>query len=108
MILFLNSFINVYLPLSNALDNVYKRTISFRKNQLTKIFFFRFYYFSFPAIAELDLFYEDFELIYEFITSFKLQLDIIIKNQFLFTSAGEILLRMHKFPCSAKVKRLVN
>ena len=104
MLTFLHSFINSYLPLFNVSENIYKQAVSLRKKELTKIFFYRFYYFSFPAISELDLFYEDFELIYDFVIGFKFQLDIIIKNQFLFFSAGEILLRMHKFPCSAKLK----
>ena len=104
MLTFLHSFINSYLPLFNVSENIYKQAVSLRKKELTKIFFYRFYYFSFPAISELDLFYEDFELIYDFVIGFKFQLDIIIKNQFLFFSAGEILLRMHKFTCSAKLK----
>ena len=104
MAMFLHAFINSYLPLSNLSENLYKQTVSLRKKNLTGLFFFRFYYFSFPAIAELDLFYDDFELVYDFITGFKFQLDVVIKNSFLFLSAGEVLLRMHKFPCSAKQK----
>lgn len=105
MFIFLNSFVNVYLPLVNISENIYKQTVSSRKLNLTKFFFYRFHFFSFPAISELDLFYEDFELIYDFVIGFKFQLDIVIKNQFLL-SAGEILLRMHKFPCLAKIQIL--
>jgi hypothetical protein len=47
--------------------------------------------------------YEDFELLYDFIINFKVQLDIGIKSsQNTFNS--EILLRMYKLPCSANLK----
>jgi hypothetical protein len=102
MFIFLQSFIYFYLPLLNASENVYKTTVSKRQESLYNICFYRFNFFSFPAISELDLIYESFELIYDFISNFKLQLDIVVKvpkNTFFI---GDILLRMYRFPCNTK------
>jgi hypothetical protein len=100
---FLQSFVNFYLPLLDSSETIYKRTVSFRKELSTALCFYRFNYFTFPAISELDLMYENFELLYDFITNFKLQLDVVIKypkNSF----NSEILLRMYKLPCYVNSK----
>jgi hypothetical protein len=102
---FLRSFVSFYLPLLNSSENVYKQTIvSFKQKSATSLCFYRFNYFAFPAILELDLLYEDFELLYDFITNFKLQFDMVVKHPKNGFNVGEILLRMYRFPCSAKLK----
>jgi hypothetical protein len=107
MFLFLQSFVSCYLPLINTPENIYKQTTSLRKKSLFSLCFYRFNYFVFPAIPELDLMYEDFELLYDFITSFKLQLEIIIRHPKNVISSGETILRMHKLPCLARLKTRV-
>ena len=103
---FLQSFINFYLPLLNTPEAVYKKTVNLRKKSSIGLYFYRFNYFTFPAISELDLMYEDFELLYDFISNFKLQLDIVMrfpKN----SSGSEMLLRAYKLPCSVNSKLFV-
>lgn len=103
ILIFLQSFINFYLPLLSGSENVYKRTVVKKRVFLANISYYRFNYFYFPPISELDLIYEDFELIYDFINNFKFQLDIFIKNPKNIRNSGEILLRIYKFPCLTKL-----
>ena len=103
--LFLQSFINFYLPLLSSPENIYKQTIA------KKIFFsvstslYRFNYFCFPPISELELIYEDFELIYDFVSNFKFQLDVFIKTPLKVKISGGLLLRMNRFPCIVKLTK---
>lgn len=106
MFIFLESFVSFYLPLLNTSENIYKKTISYRKESLIDLCFYRFNYFTFPAISELDLMYEDFELLYDFITNFKLQLDMVVIQPKNGCNSGETLLRMYRLPCSVKSKVL--
>lgn len=100
---FLYSFVSFYLPLLNTSETVYKSVVGFRKKSKMNLCYYRLNYFTFPAISELDLMYENFELLYEFVTNFKLQLDVVIKHpQYIF--GAEMLLRMYKLPCSAQLK----
>jgi hypothetical protein len=101
---FLQAFVNFYLPLLNTSENVYKRVVSYKKKSMSTLSLYRFNYFSFPAISELDLMYENFELLYDFITNFKFQLDVVIKHPNNFYNCGEVFLRMYKLPCAAKIK----
>jgi hypothetical protein len=105
--LFLQSFINFYLPLLSSPENIYKQTIAKKKLFLVNACFYRFNYFCFPPISELELIYEDFELIYDFVSNFKFQLDVFIKTQKNVMNSGETLLRIHKFPCVAKLTKIL-
>ena len=100
----MQSFINFYLPLLNSSDDIYKKLVIKRRVFLTHTSYYRFTYFCFPTIPELDLIYETFELIYDFISNFKCQLDIIIKNSKGIQKVGELLLRFYRLPCKIKLK----
>jgi hypothetical protein len=101
--LFLQSFINSYLPLLCLAENIYKHTVIKKKVSLDNRSY-RFNYFCFPAISELDQVYECFDLIYTFVSNFKFQLDVIIISKKNIINSGEVLLRMHRFPCIARSK----
>ena len=101
---FLKSFINFYLTVLNTADDIYKKLVIRRRVFLTHTSYYRFTYFSFPPIPELDLIYETFELIYDFISNFKCQLDIVIKNSKSIQQVGELLLRFYRLPCKVKLK----
>lgn len=60
---------------------------------------YRLNYFSFPVISELDLIYLDYEMIYNFINSYKFQLDIYIKIKLFIKDVGNFLFRFYRFPC---------
>jgi hypothetical protein len=104
LFIFLESFVLFYLPLMSTSENTFKATVSFQKRYLSKTCVFRYNYFMFPAISELDLMYENYELLYDFITNFKLQLDVVIKQPNGGCSYGDTLLRMYRLPFSSKLK----
>jgi hypothetical protein len=101
---FLQAFINFYLPLLNISDIIYKKLVIRRRMFLIQTSYYRFTYFCFPPIPELDVIYENFELIYDFISNFKCQLDIVIRNSKQIQQVGELLLRFYRFPCKIKLK----
>lgn len=104
---FLQAFIHFYLPLLNSTENVVKKAISFSTLKKSKNWIFRLNYFSFPVISELDLMYESYELIYNFVTNYKLQLDVFIKPANVLNGSNEFLLRMYKIPCVLQGKVLL-
>lgn len=101
--IFLESFVSFYLPLMSTSENTFKQAVATKKSRRPKTCVFRYNYFVFPAILELDLMYENYELLYDFITSFKLQLDLIIKQP---NSGGssysDVMLRMYRLPVTFK------
>ena len=51
--------------------------------------------------------YESYELIYNFVTNYKLQLDVFIKPANVLNGSNEFLLRMYKIPCVLQGKVLL-
>lgn len=100
--IFLLNFINIYLPNINANENLIKQSITcFNKRKLI----FKFNYFSFPCISELDLFYLKNEQIYNFINNYRLQMNIIIKTSKFIKNTLEFLLRFFRFSYNFKLKK---
>lgn len=102
ILLFILMFINVYLPLLVTVEGILKK-VFFLSNKKKKTIY-RFNYFYFPLIPELDLLYSEYEMIYNFVSFYRLQLDVFIKICFNFLDSGEFLLRLYKFPCKVKLK----
>ena len=101
--IFLLNFVNMYLPIINTNENLIKQSINcLRKN---RILLYRLNYFSFPCISELDVFYAKNEQIYNFINSYKLQLDIYIKFPSYIKNSFEFLLRIYRLSYNLKLKK---
>jgi hypothetical protein len=96
-------FINFYLPLLNIVENSVKKGHFFKfKNH--NFLHYRLNYFSFPVILEFDVLYLECEAIYNFVNSYRFQLDIYIKSNLLCKDSGEILLRFFRFPCVLQLR----
>lgn len=102
--LFFISFINFYLPLLSVVENSVKKGFSVSKSKKHSFFFYRLNYFSFPVISEFDSIYLEHEMIYDFINSYRFQLDIYIKMGLLSKDSGEFLLRFHRLPCILQLR----
>lgn len=96
---YLLSFVNIYLPLLSVIENYLKKGFLFSWNKHNNFLLYRLNYFSFPVISELDLIYLDYEMIYNFINSYKFQLDIYIKIKLFIKDVGNFLFRFYRFPC---------
>lgn len=69
-------FINFYLPLLSVVENSVKKSLHFLKSKKKDFFFYRLNYFSFPVISEFDVIYLEYETIFNFVNSYRFQLDI--------------------------------
>jgi hypothetical protein len=96
--LFTQAFINFYLPLSDKEQSVY-RYATIKRQASGNVCSYRINYFNFPPIFELESIYSEFSLVYDFVSNFKFQLDVLIKN----FQLGDVLLRMYRFPCRVKL-----
>lgn len=101
IISFLLNFVNIYLPLINITEKLVKKNKIFF-NSKSQILLYRFNYFSFPLIPELDFFYIKNEQIYQFVNNYQLQLNIYIKSFFYIKNSFEFLFRMYRFPFNFK------
>jgi hypothetical protein len=100
--IFFFNFINIYLPIINTNENLVKQGISNTRSK--KILLYRLNYFSFPCIFELDLLYIKNEQIYNYISNYRLQLDIYIKTIYFLKNSLGFLLRMYKLPYNLVIK----
>jgi len=97
-------FINFYLPLLSTVENSLKKGFHFSKSKKQNFFYYRLNYFSFPVISEFDAIYLEYETIYDFVNSYRFQLDIYIKLALLSKDSGEVLLRFFRLPCVLQLK----
>lgn len=95
---FVFSFVNCYLPLVNVIDNNVKKGFFPIVSKKLNFMLYRLNYFSFPVISELYLICSDSEILYNFVNSYRFQLDIYIKILFLSKDLGEFLLRFYRVP----------
>jgi len=105
---FLTDFIYLYLPLLNTNDNYEKQGILLIDNRYisTKSLVYRLDYFSFPVIFQLDSLCSNFEMLQNFISKYKLRVDVYLRSGFLNKESNEYLLRMIRLPCVFKVKSI--
>ena len=102
---FLQAFINFYLPLLSSTENIIKQGISYTK--VNKFLVYRLNFFSFPVIPELDSISESYEMIYNFVSGYKFQLDLFMTSSFLLRSSNELIIRMYRFPCIFQNKKVI-
>jgi hypothetical protein len=99
---FLINFVLVYLPLTSITKNIVKRGIILNVDSTT----YRLSCLNFPTIAELDIFYMSCEKIYSYASSYKFQVDIYFYSKSYIKSLLDFLLRLYKFPCCFKTKKI--
>lgn len=103
---FLQTFVNFYLPLLNHMDNTIKVASVHYNTDSAKLLTYRLNYFKFPVIPESDSLTENYELIYNFISNYKMQLDVVLTNSKLKCS-NSFLLRMYRLPVKFQTKKLI-
>jgi hypothetical protein len=99
---FLITFISFYLPLLNVVDNTIKKAFVLVKSKKEFFNLYRLNYFSFPVITELDVIYLDYEMIYDFINSYRFQIDVYMKMMLFSKDSGELFLRYYRVPINLK------
>jgi hypothetical protein len=93
---FFFNFVNIYLPIINTNENLIKYSLNNINDN--KILLYRLNYFSFPCIFELDIFYLKNEQIYNYVSNYRLQLDIYIKTTYFLKNSLNFILRMYRLP----------
>ena len=93
---FFFNFVNIYLPIINTNENLVKHSINNIHSK--KLLLYRLNYFSFPCIFELDIFYIKNEQIYNYVSNYRLQLDIYLKTSYFLKNSLDFLLRMYRLP----------
>lgn len=99
---FLFIFINLYLPLLNTREIFIKKSTLPFFYENTNIFLYRLNFFTFPSVCELNFLYSQYEELHNFISNYRLQLDIYIKTYSYINNSLEFLLRVYRFPCILK------
>jgi hypothetical protein len=93
---FFFNFVNIYLPIINTNENIIKNSVNNLNS--SKILLYRLNYFSFPCIFELDKFYVKNEQIYNYVSNYRLQLDIYITTTRFLKNSLDFILRMYRLP----------
>jgi len=93
--IYLQKFVTFYLPILSSTENKIKE--SFFKSESIKKQYYRVNYFSFPVIPELDLIYEQQEMLYNFVSNYRLQLELVIECKDI-KQAGLFLARLYRLP----------
>lgn len=78
-------------------------SVSIKTTVGANLMFYRISYFTFPVTSELDLIYADYEILYNIVSSYKMQLNFVLKVGVL-KVANCFLIRMFKWPCVLKGK----
>lgn len=92
------------MPLLSTVENSIKKSISICvKNYFT----YRINYFAFPLILEMGLIYLEHTMVYDYISSYRLQIDFVITHFVGLNNSCEFLLRMYRFPCTIILKNLL-
>lgn len=97
------NFVNNYLPMANITDNTIKKAIFISQLKKKRVIY-RLNYLYFPLISELDLIYSEYEMVYNFISCYRFQLDINMKLVNSRKDSGEFLVRLYRLPCQLKIK----
>jgi hypothetical protein len=105
---FLSSFVNFYLPILGSIENKVKLgnhcVNSIKKNSLK---YYRVNYLIFPVIPELDYMYEEYESVYGIVSSYRMQLDMLVKTNTVLNDCGSYVIRMYRLPFTLKCKKNV-
>lgn len=100
----IQNFIQFYLPILGSIENSIKLGFFCINNNIKQTSIcYRITYKVFPVIPELDFIYEEYEHIYNIVSSYRVQLDMVIKSV-----GGTIynidLINMYRLPYIIKVK----
>ena len=99
ILIFLNNFTIVYLPVLDVDQNIIKKCIiNFKKI----IYAHRIIYTTFPVIPESDFLCYSNEFLYNIINLCQIVFDIYLKNNFFLKIPVDFLLRIHRFPAISK------
>ena len=104
--IFFMNFINLYLPLFNPADNQIKFALLVSKAEKALVYGYRLSYSSLPLIPEFEVMYADCEMIYNFVNSYRFQLDIYIKVLFFINESFSFLVRLFRLPVVLRFKQI--
>jgi len=99
---FFNIFVNIYLPALDVDQNIIKKSTIVNNNKIGFIIY-RFNYFNFPMIPEIDFLYYTNEAIFNLINAYQIRLDFYLKTNCFIMNSLEFLIRMFRFPVKTKL-----
>ena len=99
---FFNVFVNVYLVALDIDQNIIKKSIIINDNK-TKFLTYRFNYFNFPIIPEIDFLYYTNESIFNLISAYQIRFNFYLKSNSFIRNSLEFLIRMFRFPVKTQL-----